>query len=436
VILSTARNRASVSASPRPGARRNRFGRWRRAKPHQIWPEFLPDGKHYLYLSLGAAPYQQGIYAASLDSNDRTFIVATNTNAAYLQSGQLLFTRGSVLMAQPFDIGSLKLSGGPRPVADHIESAAARTTTPASPASRPLPAACWCGATANRTSQSFPQWFDRTARNSPSSASPRTTPTRPLTGRQQTGRLHPRSADRDARHLDLRSAARRKDPADLRSRRRYRPHLVAGRDADRLHSDRSGQRNIYWKLADGSGPDELLLGGNEAAKRGGLVAGRQISYLQLSARRAMSPRSASGRRPQARDLLEPGSPPEGQFSPNGRWVAYRSNESGSRRSMCRGSRWTRRSRAANGRSPRREGNCPMAPRRQGAVLPLRHAFFAVDVKTDGPSFQAGVPKRLFTNPHVIGSATHAIRLWSPGTASGSWSLQQVRRRPVRRLRFC
>ena len=58
----------------------------------QIWPEFLPDGKHYLYLSLGDAPYRQGIYAASLDSNDRTFIVATNTNAVYLLSGQLLFT--------------------------------------------------------------------------------------------------------------------------------------------------------------------------------------------------------------------------------------------------------------------------------------------------------------------------------------------------------
>ena len=60
----------------------------------QIWPEFLPDGKHYLYLSLSNRPNQQGIYVASLDSNDRKFIVATNTNADYVQSGQLLFTRG------------------------------------------------------------------------------------------------------------------------------------------------------------------------------------------------------------------------------------------------------------------------------------------------------------------------------------------------------
>jgi serine/threonine protein kinase len=50
----------------------------------QLWPEFLPDGKHYLYLSLSNRPDQQGIYAASLDSSERKFIVATNANAAYV----------------------------------------------------------------------------------------------------------------------------------------------------------------------------------------------------------------------------------------------------------------------------------------------------------------------------------------------------------------
>jgi Tol biopolymer transport system component len=77
----------------------------------QMWPVFLPDGKHYLYLSLGDRPHQQGIYAASLDSNERKFIVATNANATYVQSGQLLFMRGDVLMAQSFDLRSLTLGG-------------------------------------------------------------------------------------------------------------------------------------------------------------------------------------------------------------------------------------------------------------------------------------------------------------------------------------
>jgi hypothetical protein len=91
------------------------------AKPCHVWPEFLPDGKHYLYLSLGIAPDQKGIYAASLDSNERKFLVATDANAAYLLSGQLLFTHDSTLMAQPFDLRNLTLGGEPRSVADRIQ---------------------------------------------------------------------------------------------------------------------------------------------------------------------------------------------------------------------------------------------------------------------------------------------------------------------------
>ena len=201
----------------------------------QMWPEFLPDGKHYLYLSLGKAPYQQGIYAGTLDSNDRTFLVASNTNAAYVQSGQVLFTRGSTLMAQPFDIGSLKLSGESRPVADHIESGATRSSLPiATFAASPNGVVVW--RLDNRTSPSQLQWFDRNGKalgvvgevadySNPCS----------FTGRQQTGRQHPRPADEDAGHLDLRPGAWRKDPADLRSRRRPGLCLVAGWNPDRLH---------------------------------------------------------------------------------------------------------------------------------------------------------------------------------------------------------
>ena len=49
---------------------------------------------------------------------------------------------------------------------------------------------------------------------------------------------------------------------------------------------------------------------------------------------------------------------ESQFSPNGRWVAYYSTESGKPEVYVQGfNRWTRRSRAANGRSRRRAASC-------------------------------------------------------------------------------
>ena len=187
------------------------------------------------YLSVGKAPNQQGIYAASLDSNDRTFIVATNTNAAWLQSGQLLFMRGNALMAQPFDIGSLKLSGEPHPVADRIESGATRSNLPiATFAASPNGVLLWRHDNYNALSSL--QWFDRNGKGLGvvGEAADYSNPAL-LPGRQQTGRQHPRPADKDTRHLDLRFGLRYQDPPDLRSRRRPGLHLVAGRNADRLH---------------------------------------------------------------------------------------------------------------------------------------------------------------------------------------------------------
>ena len=143
--------------------------------------------------------------------------------------------RGSALMAQPFDIGSLKLSGEPHPVADHIESGATRSNLPiATFAASPNGVLLW-----RHDNSIFPvlpavvrsqwqgAWRRRRGRGLLQPCS--------LAGRQQTGRQHPRSADEDTGHLDLRSGARRQDSADLRSRRRPGLHLVAGRNADRLH---------------------------------------------------------------------------------------------------------------------------------------------------------------------------------------------------------
>ncbi len=49
----------------------------------RVWPQFLPDGRHYLYLSLGSRPEDQGIYVGALDSDLRKRVVATEYNAAY-----------------------------------------------------------------------------------------------------------------------------------------------------------------------------------------------------------------------------------------------------------------------------------------------------------------------------------------------------------------
>ena len=94
----------------------------RSPKGRRARPQFLPDGRHYLYLSLSSRPEKQGIYVGALDSDLRKPIVATEHNAAYSASGQLLFIKDGALMAQPFDAERLELSGQPRVVLDQVAS--------------------------------------------------------------------------------------------------------------------------------------------------------------------------------------------------------------------------------------------------------------------------------------------------------------------------
>jgi eukaryotic-like serine/threonine-protein kinase len=85
----------------------------------QIWPQFLPDGRHFIYLSIARNPNASGIYAASLDGGEPKLVVPARVRAAYA-AGYLLFVRGTALMAQPFDTGKLSLTGEPVRLDDQI----------------------------------------------------------------------------------------------------------------------------------------------------------------------------------------------------------------------------------------------------------------------------------------------------------------------------
>ena len=77
------------------------------------WPIFLPDGKHFLYLAanLSGQTDSDALYAGSLDSTEARFITRATGNPAYAAPGYLLFSREKTLYAQKFDAGKLALSG-------------------------------------------------------------------------------------------------------------------------------------------------------------------------------------------------------------------------------------------------------------------------------------------------------------------------------------
>ena len=87
------------------------------------WPHFLPDGRHFLYLAanfLGGPAEIASVYLAMLDMSDRKFLLQARSNAAYA-SGHLLYVRDRTLMAQAFDENKHELRGQPVPIAGQVQ---------------------------------------------------------------------------------------------------------------------------------------------------------------------------------------------------------------------------------------------------------------------------------------------------------------------------
>jgi len=89
------------------------------------WPAFLPDGRHFVYLSgdLSATGTSKlGIYLGEIGSDEQQFLLQADSEALYAPPGYLVFLRGDTLMAQPFNAGSQKLKGEAFPVGEHVAS--------------------------------------------------------------------------------------------------------------------------------------------------------------------------------------------------------------------------------------------------------------------------------------------------------------------------
>jgi serine/threonine protein kinase len=92
-----------------------------RAETTHRWPSFLPDGKHFLYyarISQGAE--DNGIWLGSLDDSEPELLIHCQSNALYT-SGHLLYLRENTLMAHPFDPGKREFTGEAIPAAEQVQ---------------------------------------------------------------------------------------------------------------------------------------------------------------------------------------------------------------------------------------------------------------------------------------------------------------------------
>src|SRR5262249_31798715 len=84
------------------------------------FPQFLPDGRHFLFFSSQAATSLQGIYLGLLDSADTTLVTTAETAGDYVPTGYLFYVRQGSLVARSFDPTKGALTGEAITVADPV----------------------------------------------------------------------------------------------------------------------------------------------------------------------------------------------------------------------------------------------------------------------------------------------------------------------------
>ncbi len=92
------------------------------------WPEFLPDGDHFLYLSSTDSSFSENKYLlciGSLNSNEIIRLFKVSSKVEYCSQGFILYVRDKILLAQAFDADKLEITGEPIPVAEDVARMAA-----------------------------------------------------------------------------------------------------------------------------------------------------------------------------------------------------------------------------------------------------------------------------------------------------------------------
>ena len=367
------------------------------------WPWFLPDGEHFLYLAANhSAPMgpSTALFVGSLDGKESRLLLHTQSSAEYA-SGYLLFARENAIMAQRFDADSRQLEGTPVVLSadGRVDPAVWRTTLTASNNGiliyQPGGAAAGMALT----------WVDRDGRN--------LNTTGPRDAYQQI-ELSP-----DNKKLAMAIGEQSTAIWVLDLTRDTRTRLTFGNEQDSsfawspdgsqiAYTVRSATVNapvaFAVKAASGAGEAKELLKLNST---GGMLQGlldwsHDGRYLMFS---QGTPGIGSGvdlwvlplsgeRKPYAYET-QPGNQYQAQFSPDGRWVAYASDEAGRAEVYVAPFPWT----GAKWQVSTNGGVLPRW-RRDGKELYFcqqgSSRVFVASVDGRGPSFQVGEVRPLFS----------------------------------------
>ena len=351
-----------------------------RLKPDS--PSFLPDGRHFFFSLLD---HQSGVYVGSLDSKEVKQVLHRGLAIGYSPPGYLLFLLESALMAQAFDAGNLSTSGEPFVIAEHAGAASVS-------ASETL---VFTNPIANRTHL---VWVDRNGKQISEAAPPGDYSDVALSpdGRQVAFN----GTDLAGFKVWLRDLER-----GVTSRFTFSSQIanipVWSPDGNTVafatSTGEGGLLNVGQRRSNMSDPESVLLQLNALPRMfptDWSSDGRYLTYFRTDANTQLDQWALPmfGDRKPFPYAQSPSNESQGQFSPDGKWMAYVSDQSGIDEiyvAAFPAPAGLRLVSTGGGDRPRW--------RRDGQELFYAapdHKLMAVSVKT-GATFEAGAPHALF-----------------------------------------
>jgi serine/threonine protein kinase/Tol biopolymer transport system component len=366
------------------------------------WPTFLPDGKHFLYFRSGP-PDVEGMYVGSLDvdpgNQSRQRVLATEVPAVFA-NGYLFFPRAGTLLAQPFDARRMELRDAAVPVAQDVE-----ITWYFTGVFSVSDGGVFVYRTASAPGTFQLTWVDRLGKTVGTWGSPGTDRRVVLSpdGARAVAKDAPYNVPGDLWMLDLASGGRTRFTFD---RDVYSPAVWSpGGDRLAYSAGRLGD-TIYEKAASGVGDGQVLL--KEPGLRHFPTSwsrdGRFLLYHTENATNTgydLWALSVSDRKPHLM-LGEAFNEWAGVFSPDMRWVAYVSLETGGGGVYVRPFRVSEQTGQPSFGEGKWQvskdyGNWPQWRIDREIVFntgPVGTEVFAAPVNTTGTAFQSGAPQRL------------------------------------------
>jgi eukaryotic-like serine/threonine-protein kinase len=353
---------------------------------------FLPDGRHFLYVAVsareGEATGARALYAGSLDADEPARLVLEGGSSAAYSSGHLVFLRDNRLVAQPFDLDRLALTGEPKPITEQVELTG--------PSSTPFTVA-ESGMLAYQPASgpgSQLVWFDREGRRLGTLGEPADygdVEVSPDGRRAAVSVLDGAVNTRDLWVFDIMRGVRSRltfDPADD-----VTPVWSADGTRVVFASNRAGHFDLYAKAVSGVGADTLIIKDDtEKYPTAWSPDGGSVLYWTFGSEGAHMRRLDLGGDRSTTTFIGPPANP-GRLSPNGRWVAYYSNESGRSEVYVvsfptASEKWQLSS--AGGSLPQWRGDG-----REVFYAGRDNRLMAVEIEQRAANLEVGVPRALF-----------------------------------------